>query len=442
MSNEKNYAPGAPGIKAKWTSSSKSGIGKALNTASQVAFSLSHGIINEVYFPREDIACTRDMGLLITDGKDFFSEEKRDTDHSIKMMKVGIPAYQVTNSCRDKKYQLVKEIITDPFRNTLLQNIIFKPEKKSSATYHLYVLLAPHLNDEGNHNSGWIEEYKGVPMLFAQSEGLCLALACSSNWVKRSVGYVGNSDGWMDINQHKKMEWQYTNADDGNIALTGEIDLSHGSEFLLALGFGRNANEAANHARGSILDGFDSAKKSYMQGWEGWMKSLSKVDGKNFKISAAVLRMHESKSFPGGVIASLSIPWGNTKGDSTKGGYHVVWPRDLAESAGGFLALKAEDDAVRILNYLMSTQKADGSWPQNMWLEGSPHWKGLQMDQTALPVLLTFKCYERDAIDAARMKTILACNKKSNYLFNKERPIYQRRQVGGGERIFTIYHSH
>ncbi len=43
----------------------------------------------------------------------------------------------------------------------------------------------------------------------------------------------------------------------------------------------------------------------------------------------------------------------------------------MTESAGGFLALKAENDAVRTLNYLMSTQNADGSWPQNMWLEGS-----------------------------------------------------------------------
>ena len=71
-------APGAPGIKPKWTSSSKSGIGKALNTPSQVAFTLSHGIVNEIYFPREDIACVRDMGLLVTNGTDFFSEEKRD----------------------------------------------------------------------------------------------------------------------------------------------------------------------------------------------------------------------------------------------------------------------------------------------------------------------------------------------------------------------------
>ena len=72
MSKEKKNAPGAPGIKPKWTSSAKSGIGKALNTASQVAFSISHGIVNEVYYPREDIACIRDMGLIITDGEDFF----------------------------------------------------------------------------------------------------------------------------------------------------------------------------------------------------------------------------------------------------------------------------------------------------------------------------------------------------------------------------------
>lgn len=412
MSTDRSYAPGAPGIKPKWTSSSKSGIGKALNTVSQVAFSLSHGIVNEVYFPREDIACTRDMGLLVTDGEDFFSEEKRDTRQVIKMLKPGIPAYQIINTCPDKNYEITKEIITDPFRNTLLQNITFKANRKSSC-WHLYVLLAAHLDDKGNQNSGWTGEYKGVKMIFAQKDGLYLALACSANWLKRSVGYVGNSDGWTDISQHKEMEWEYTNADNGNIALTGEIDLSKGAGFLLALGFGQNPEEAANHARGSILEGFESAKKWYIDGWQQWMKGLGNVNGKYFKISAAVLRLHESKTFPGGVIASLSIPWGETKGDSTKGGYHVVWPRDLAEAAGGFIALKSENDALRILNYLMTTQKADGSWPQNMWLEGSPHWKGMQMDQTALPIILTWKCYHSKVIDADRMKRYWPVVKKA-----------------------------
>ncbi len=434
------HAPGAPGIEPKWTSSAKSGIGKALNTASQVTFSLSHGIVNEVYYPREDIACIRDMELLITDGTDFFAEEKRDCDHSIKMMKVGIPAYKITNTCRQKKFEITKEIIADPFRNTLLQKINFKAKKKPSGKYRLYVLLAPHLNDHGKNNTGRIGEYKGIPMLYAHSDGLCLALAGTSKWLKRSVGYVGHSDGWTDLHRHKEMTWEYTQADDGNIALMAEIDLSESTEFILALSFGRNVNEASNHARSSLLDGFDSLKENYIEGWEKWIKSLRPLEAKNYKISAAVMRMHEARTFPGGIIASLSIPWGETKGDSDKGGYHVVWPRDLVESAGGFLALKAYDDTMRILNYLMSTQKEDGSWPQNMWLEGTPHWKGLQMDQTAFPIVIVERCNRSKAIEKDRMERYWPGIKKAISFLAKNGPYTQqdRWEEEKGYSPFTI----
>ncbi len=84
MKNKKSAAPGAPGIKARWASSAKSGLGNAINVASKIAFTLRHGILNEVYYPREDIACIRDMGLIITDGKDFLSEVKRHARHQIK----------------------------------------------------------------------------------------------------------------------------------------------------------------------------------------------------------------------------------------------------------------------------------------------------------------------------------------------------------------------
>ncbi len=407
------HAPGAPGLKPKWTSSSKSGIGKALDGASSVLFTTSHGILNEVYFPREDIACIRDMEFMVADGKDFFSEEKRDTNHLIKMIKAGVPCYQIINTCIDKKYEIQKEIIADPLRNTVLQNVSFKQKKASRNELHLYTIIAPHLIDQGADNSGWLGEYKGVEMLFAQHEDFTLAVACSSNWLKRSVGFVGTSDGYTDLEKHKKMQWQYQKADNGNIALTGEIDVSTSGDFLLALSFGRNIEEAANHARGSLLEGFESSKTNYIKGWENWQKSLRNIKEKSFKISAAVLRMHEAKNFPGGIIASLSIPWGETKGDDDKGGYHVVWPRDLAESAGGFMALKQKDDSLRIINYLMSTQKADGSWAQNMWLEGTPHWKGLQMDQTALPIVLINKCCIDNMIDKPRMKRYWPLVKKA-----------------------------
>lgn len=407
----KEQAPGTPGIDAKWTFSAKSGIGKSINETSNIVFTIGNGIINEVYYPREDTASLRDMGFIVTDGEQFFSEEKKNTFHEIKMIKEGIPAFHISNTCIEKKYRIDKDIVVDPFRNTILQKVSFKSDGKSG--YHIYVLLAPHLGNQGADNSGWIGEYKGIPMLYARRDGLSLALACSSKWLKNSAGYVGVSDGWTDLNQHKRMDWQFTSADHGNIALTAEIDISKTSQFVLALGFGRTPSEAANHARGSILAGFKTAWDFYVKQWQKWQGSLLDLKGKYFKTSAAVLRMHEARTFQGGIIASMSIPWGHVKGDNDIGGYHLVWPRDLVESAGGFMALQMKNDALRIVNYLMSTQNADGSWPQNMWLSGDKYWEQIQMDETALPVLLIDKCYRHGVIEKEGMNRYWPSVKKA-----------------------------
>src|SRR5581483_4828532 len=79
-------APGSPGIPARWTSAEKSGVGTALTPLSRVWFTLSHGILNEIYYPRTDRACTRDFGLLVADGQSYFSEEKRDCKHHIETL--------------------------------------------------------------------------------------------------------------------------------------------------------------------------------------------------------------------------------------------------------------------------------------------------------------------------------------------------------------------
>ena len=105
----------------------------------------------------------------------------------------------------NERYRIKKEIITVPLRNTLLQKIQFLPIKGTKNDYHLYVLLAPHLSNSGGENTAWVGNYKGVPMIFAERNGLVLALASSQNWLKRSVGFVGVSDGYQDIEQHKHM---------------------------------------------------------------------------------------------------------------------------------------------------------------------------------------------------------------------------------------------
>jgi glucoamylase len=60
-----------------------------------------------------------------------------------------------------------------------------------------------------------------------------------------------------------------------------------------------------------------------------------------FHISTMVLRAHQDKTYPGAMVASLSVPWGNTKEE--REGYHLVWPRDLVECVGALLAVGARD---------------------------------------------------------------------------------------------------
>ena len=404
--------PGAPGISPRWTSSAKSGVGKSHSDSSSVIFTLSHGILDEIYYPREDTASTRDMEFIVTDGNDFFSEEKRDTDHSIEWIEEGIPAFKIVNTCKEKRYSIEKEIITDPARETVLQRVSFKRTKKNDKSkYKLFLLLSPHLMNKGENNDGWIKDYKGIPMLFANRQGVTLAVACFyADFIKRSVGYVGTSDGYTDLKQHKNMEWEYSAAHNGNIALTAEIDISKTQDFVIAISFGAKEEEAAHLAWASLLDGYDKIRKEYIDGWNKFQNGLQSIEsdkndiGKHFRASATVLNVHDSKKFPGGVVASVSIPWGETKGDSDIAGYHLVWPRDLVESSGGFLALGSKKRVLEILNYLMATQEDDGSWSQNMWLGGIPNWTGLQMDEIALPIVLVDKCHHIKQIEPDRLK--------------------------------------
>lgn len=398
--------PGHPGIPPRWTSSAKSGVGTALSSSSHVWFTLSHGIFNEIYYPRIDQACTRDMGLIVTDGRTFFSEEKRDARSELAYLAEGVPAYHLTNTHSQGCYRIEKEIISDPDHDTVLQWTRFVPLQGTLADYHLYVLLAPHLGNRGSNNTAWVDDYKGTPLLYAQRDDVALALACSTSWLKRSVGFVGVSDGWQDLSRHGQMTWTYDRAASGNVALTGEIDLNAAEgEFVLALGFGLDAAEAGHRARASLLAGFETVRATYIGQWQDWQETLPPLrtaDVKRpelYQLSAAMLRTHEAKHFPGGLIASLSIPWGFTKGDDDLGGYHLVWPRDLAEAAGGLLAIGACEDARRVLDYLRITQEADGHWAQNMWLNGTPYWSGMQLDEVAFPILLVDLARRKNALD-------------------------------------------
>ena len=422
-------APGWPGIVPRWTSSAKSGVGTACSAQSRTWFTLSHGIVNEVYFPRMDRANVRDLGLIVTDRQDFFSEEKRSTTSQIVPLAHGVPAYRIVNTCTAGRYRIVKRVLTDPHRNALLQEIGFEALRGARDDYAVYALLAPHVDNAGGGNDAWIGSWKGMPMLFARRNGTALALACSVPFRTMSCGYVGVSDGWQQLRATRTLE-TYTEARNGNVALTAELDFRAADGIVvLALGFGDDAAEAGHNARAALLRSFADHAADYVGQWEAFQRrclDLSATDDTRddggvefdpYRVSLAMLKVHQGKRFDGAMTASLSIPWGASKGDGDLGGYHLVWPRDLVEAAGGLLAAGDADGARQALLYLMTTQETDGHWPQNMWADGTPYWNGIQLDEAAFPILLADALHrvgELDGLDvwtmAKRAAGYIVCN--------------------------------
>ena len=255
-------APGSPGIPPRWTSSDKSGVGTALLATSRVWFTISHGILNECYYPRVDQACIRDFGFIVTDGESLFAEEKRDTSSVIAALADGVPAYRLVNTHRPadgsaSRFRIVKHVIADPKRDTVLQRVrLERLGPDDGRKLRLFALLAPHLVNAGTNNTGWSGDYKGQPMLFAEGAGSALALACSQPWITRSVGYAGVSDGWQDLSRHYALTWAYDRAVDGNVALCGEVALrpdgDGAGEAVFALGFGRSPGRRRHTARGPV----------------------------------------------------------------------------------------------------------------------------------------------------------------------------------------------
>lgn len=402
MPSKKN-APGAPGARASWTTSQKSGVGASTEMNSRIWFTLSHGIVNEVYFPTVDIPNTRDMQLIVTDGKSFFSEEKRDTDSETKNILSGVAGYDIINTCKKNFYKIKKRIFSNPYNSTLIQEVEFIPLVKKN--FRVFVLLAPHIHSLGSDNTAYIANYKGRDYLAATRDNHYHLALCSEKPFKAlSAGFVGTSDGYTELKKNKYLKNTYSEAKKGTVALCGEIDLSLSKKFTLFLSFGHSFEEAAKTSKATYYHNQKHLLKKFIETWESTTKKLPPIQFINnkskelFRSSIMVLNSHLGKVAPGNVIASLSIPWGTEKGDQDLGGYHLIWPRDLVEISGGFIASGNAEEARLILHFLASIQEQDGHFAQCLWHTGKPYWTNIQMDETALPVILAGTLKEKRAL--------------------------------------------
>ena len=299
---------------------------------------------------------------------------------------------------------IAKEIISDPHLTCILQNTEIEGDERFLSNIHLYALCAPHLDGGGAHNNGYVANVSGRDIFLAEKNGTWLALGATTPFLRLSCGYVGKSDGWTDLHENLKMDWEFDTALDGNIALTGEIDPEK-KEFTLGLALGNSMQNAVSVLFQSLAIPFEDHKARFLEQWDRPFPKVlplgqSSGDGGNmYHASYSLLHAHEDKTYPGATIASLSIPWGQANGDEDKGGYHLVWTRDMVNSATALLAAGDFETPLRALIYLATIQQEDGGFPQNSWIDGEKYWGGVQLDEVAFPIILAWRMKVQNALD-------------------------------------------
>ena len=178
---DQTVPPGAPGITPRWTSSAKSAVGTAAGRRAGSGLR-SATVSSTKSITRLDTASIRDFGFIVT-AKDYFSEEKRDTDHTVVLIEDGVPAFRLVNTSRDGRYRITKSVLSDPNREVVLQEFILKRWLGKPSDYQVYALISPHLVNAGTGEYGLgMATSREVPMLFAEAQGQSLAVVSSVPW--------------------------------------------------------------------------------------------------------------------------------------------------------------------------------------------------------------------------------------------------------------------
>ena len=390
-------APQAAASHPTWARAAKDMVGTSLGS-SRLWFTVAEGIVTEVYYPRIDIPQIKDLGFIIADDGGFWVELRRHGNYQVHLPKPGVPAVTIVH--RHPRFTFTLQICPSQHRDTLL----LRYRLEGDQALRPYALLAARLGGDADNNTAYVGKHNGRIVLGAEQGPFGLALVAAAEdgsdaWRRCSAGSFGVSDGWQDFDRHGRMTWQYDSAGPGAVSLIGELPPHRAT---LALGLGTSQGAAATLALSSLMEDFSTVWDTQCRVWESWMAGCRFPDLPGdlrdlLALSSMVLKVHQDRTYTGAAVASLAIPWGESS--ESRGGYHLVWCRDLVETAGALVAMGAFDDARDVLRYLMATQQEDGHWLQNQWLGGAPFWQGIQLDEAAFPVLLASALREQGELN-------------------------------------------
>lgn len=383
-----------------WAQADKDAFGTSRTSASKVWFTLDDGRLTDVYFPRLDRPSVRDLQLVVTDGSTFAERESVATDQTTELVDERALLYRQVNTAHSGRYRITKTYTTDPHRDVVLVDVTF--ESLDGGRYAVYAILDPQLANTGRDDTA---RTRGRALVSADgTHDVAAALIARPAFGRTANGIDGLTDGWSDIRGDFQLNRHDRAAGPGDVVQTGRLRFTrqrgHQRHATLALGFGGSIGAATRQARRSLRAGFHPIARAYARGWHRWLDTLgprpdSVADWPvHYDVSLMVLKGTEDKTYPGASVASPSMPWawGLLTIEDPSGPYHLVWPRDLYGVATALLAAGDRGSAEHALDFLFDTQQlADGSFPQNSEVDGTPFWTGLQLDEVAFPLILAWQ---------------------------------------------------
>ncbi|MET0615005.1 MAG: glycoside hydrolase family 15 protein [Thermoleophilaceae bacterium] len=370
--------PTAASAATTWTEADKDGYGTSTTTSSRVWHTLDDGRLTEVFYPDLGTPSVRSLEFVVSDNKGFSQRDTEARSHSIQLIESRSLTYRQVNE-EPGRYRITKTYVTDPARNVLMIDVRF--ESLTGKKLQLDTLYDPSL---GNDHQDDVAEPGGAALL-ARDTGSPVASAVAGSPAFARTSSTGSG---------------------GDLVQTAETSLTglSGSQSLtVALGFGDTTAAALSAANASLGAGFGATRTAYESGWHSYLAGLksapASADATLYRASVMTLAAHEDKTYRGGYIASPTMPWvWGTGLESPSGAYHLVWARDLYQIATALIAAGDTAGANRAVDYLFfRQQKADGSFPQNSLVDGTPHWGNLQLDEVAFPIVLAWQLGRTDA---------------------------------------------
>ena len=287
-------APDGPGALSHFDLARKDCLGTARNRTSKVWYTVADGVLSDVYYPTIDNTNVETLQYVVTDGATFTDLQTRDTTYTVPAARPH--RHELPGHHHRRQRQV-------PDRHRLRH----RPgpatpcccgsgsSRWSGGDLRLYLRFDPTVNGNGGGGSGnggadtgTVDTSTGHPVPVAAdpvtatnaanrdyAQPVHVALDASTRSPRSATASPApRSDGLTQLDRDHALTATYTDAAQGNLVQTAQVDLAAGRDVTLALGFGATQGEAVGTAGAALRTGFGRALVRYAAGWVGYDAGL------------------------------------------------------------------------------------------------------------------------------------------------------------------------